>query len=139
MSVMQRQRMIWKSYRSLPLWVQVWVGLILVPVNAAAFFMLPLPAAQYTAVAAVVVIVTNGPLLVYYAGMNRSLSIPHLIAWIPLEVALLMRLLEGDPGLVEQVYAVLVLLVNAISLVFDALDSWRWLRGERETPGIETS
>ena len=28
MDLMQRQRMIWKSYRSLPLWVQVWVGLI---------------------------------------------------------------------------------------------------------------
>ena len=34
-------------------------------------------------------------------------------------------------------YAILVLVVNAISLVFDLLDSWRWLRGERETPGLE--
>lgn len=25
--------------------------------------------------------------------------------------------------------------INGISLVFDAVDSWRWLRGEREVPG----
>ena len=29
----------------------------------------------------------------------------------------------------------LVLVVNGISLVFDTLDTLRWLRGEREVPG----
>jgi hypothetical protein len=29
---------------------------------------------------------------------------------------------------------VILLVINGISLAFDTLDSWRWLRGERETP-----
>jgi len=137
MDVLKRHKLSWKSFRSLPPWVQIWVGLILVPVNAASFFMLSFPAAQYTAIAAVVVILTNGPLMIVYCGMNRSLSIPHLIAWIPLEIALVMRLWGSETDPVETYYALLVLVVNGISLVFDVIDSWRWLRGERETPGID--
>ena len=136
---MQLAKNILASWQALPLWVQVWVGLILVPVNAAAFFLLDTETGQYTAVAAAFVVITNGPLMLFYQGMNRALSLPHLVAWIPLVYLLVAHLASGNVPPGEWYYAVLVIIVNSISLVFDVLDSWRWLRGERETPGLERS
>lgn len=124
------------SWRALPLWVQVWVGLILVPVNVAAFFMLDTVTGQYTAIAAVFVAITNSPLMIVYQGMNRALSLPHLVAWFPLVYLVALRMASETLAPGEWIYALLVLLVNGISLVFDVLDSWRWLRGERDTPGL---
>lgn len=128
----------WQSFRSLPTWVQIWVGLILAPANAAPFFLLDTWAGQAGAIAALFVVITNGPIMLAYRGMNRALSIPHLIAWIPLEVALLLRAFglagAGDPGGAEMALIIVLLIINGISLAFDTLDSWRWLQGERETP-----
>ena len=135
---MNALRRSWQSFRSLPVWVQIWVGLILVPVNIAPFFLLDTWAGQAGAIAALFVIITNGPIMLAYRGMNRALSIPHLIAWIPLEIALFLRALgmagPGQPGSAEMALIVVLLIINGISLAFDTLDSWRWLRGERETP-----
>lgn len=130
---------IWHSWRSLPAWVQVWVALILVPVNAAAFFLLDTWLGVAAAIAAVVVVVTNGPIMWACRGMSRLMSVPHLFAWIPLQVLIPLRLAEvvgsGPPTGAEWVYGVILFVINGISLVFDAIDSWRWLRGEREVPG----
>lgn len=130
---------IWHSYRSLPGWVQIWVGLILVPVNMLPFFFLDTWSGRAGALAAVVVVLTNAPIMWAAAGMSRAMSLPHLVAWIPLEIALILRLC-GAAGAVprsgsESLLIVLLLGVNGISLVFDAIDSWRWLRGERQVPG----
>jgi len=37
----------------------------------------------------------------------------------------------------EWVFGIILFVINGISLVFDVVDSWRWLRGEREVPGLE--
>jgi len=128
----------WQSFRSLPAWVQLWVGLILVPANVLPFFLLDTWTGQWAALAALFVLATNGPLMLWYQGMNRALSLPHLVAWIPLEVALILRLVAGaGPQAIATPELALIwvlLIVNGISIVFDVLDSWRWLRGERETP-----
>lgn len=133
-----RSQSIWRSLRSLPLWVQIWVVGVLVPVNAAAFFLLDTAAGVATAWAALFVVATNMPIMYWYGGMNRAMSIPHLMAWGPLQVWLVLRLIEADaPVGIELFYIWLLLLVNGVSLVFDLIDSWRWLRGERETPGVD--
>jgi hypothetical protein len=135
---MNALRQSWQSFRSLPTWVQIWVGLILVPVNVAPFIFLDTSTGQWAALAALFVLVTNGPIMLWYAGMNRALSLPHLVAWVPLEVALVLRVTgHAGPATLatpELVLAWVLLIVNGISIVFDVLDSWRWLRGERETP-----
>jgi hypothetical protein len=135
---MNALRRSWQSFRSLPVWVQIWVGLILVPVNIAPFFLLDTWSGQWAALAALFVLVTNGPIMLWYAGMNRALSLPHLVAWVPLEVALVLRVAgHAGPATLatpELVLAWVLLIVNGISIVFDVLDSWRWLKGERETP-----
>ncbi len=125
----------WQSFRSLPFWVQVWVAGILVPVNAAGFLLLDTLAGQWTALAAVLVLLSNYPVMLACRGMGRLLSVPHLLIWGPLQVALLYRLASGSPEPVEFGFMILVLVVNGISLVFDTMDTLRWLRGEREVPG----
>ncbi|MBL4714658.1 MAG: hypothetical protein JKY64_09100 [Alcanivorax sp.] len=142
MNAAARLTAIHDSYRSLPGWVQIWVGLVLTPVNAAGFFLLGTFSGQATALAAVVVVLTNLPIMWHYAGMNKAMSIPHLFAWIPLHVALVGRLVgaygEGPLELSEWLLAVAVLVVNTISLLFDLVDSWGWLQGDRATPGHDS-
>lgn len=124
------------SFLALPGWVQVWVGAVLVPVNALPFFFLETPTARAAAAAAVFAVLTNLPIMLIERGMSRLMAIPHLIAWLPLLPYLAARLLFG-PGLPlsEALLAMALLLVNAISLVFDVLDTWCWLCGQRDIPG----
>lgn len=134
-----RLQRIWHSYRSLPLWVQVWVGGILAPVNALSFLQLHTLSGQWAAWAALFVVVTNVPIMWLEQGMSKLMSVPHLLAWLPLQVALLARL-AGQLGTTplqpfEQPLILALLLTNGISLVFDAIDSVRWFKGDRTVPG----
>lgn len=134
-----RLMQIWISYRSIPLWVQIWVAGMLVPANALAFALLDTWGGQVAAWAAMFVVATNLPIMWWERGMSKLMSMPHLLAWIPLEVALVQRL-AGRVGPVpltglEQAFLILLLIVNGISLVFDLMDSLRWLRGDRSIPG----
>lgn len=134
----ERLQQSWQSFRSLPIGVQVWVGLILIPINAAAFFMLAYEVGQMAAIAAAFVVVTNVPIMLRERGMSKLMSIPHLFAWGPLLVLLILRLMAPENtaqmSVTELVYAVLLVLVNGISLIFDAWDSWLWIRGNRTVP-----
>lgn len=127
------------SFQSLPGWVQVWVGFVLIPVNVLPFFFLGTWSGRAAAMAALFVVVTHVPIMWGASGMSRAMSLPHLLAWMPLEIALTLRLAGAaggvPPSLAETTLAILLLLVNGISLVFDALDSWRWLQGQRDVPG----
>lgn len=130
-------RAIWKSFRSLPMWVQVWVLGILIPVNASAFLFLEFRSAQWAAWAAILVVATNIPIMLRERGLSKLMAMPHLLAWIPLEILLSMRL-ASNPSLPqpEQIFVVLLLLVNGVSIVFDSFDTWRWSKGDRRIAGI---
>lgn len=130
---------IWRSYRALPAWVQVWVGLVLVPANAVPFALLETWTGRIAAVAALAVVATNMPIMWIERGMSRLMSVPHLVIWGPLQLVLLLRW-AGQIGPVplgpaERALVLLLLVVNGVSLAFDSLDSWRWFRGERDVPG----
>lgn len=130
-----RAAQIWQSYRSLPGWVQIWVGIVLIPVNVLPFLWLDSWTGKAGAAAALFVVITNVPIMWIAGGMSRAMSIPHLLAWIPLEIALALRVSGTTLSPLELTLAILLLSVNGISLVFDALDSWRWWHGERGIPG----
>lgn len=134
----RRFRQSWFSFRSLPLWVQIWVGALLVPANAAAFLLLGTWAGRMAAWAALFVVLTNAPIMLHAGGMSKLMSVPHLLAWISLETALLRRLAQyiGPPSMPpsEIAFAAILLAINGASLVFDARDSWQWLRGHRAIP-----
>lgn len=125
-----------RSFRSLPRWVQVWVGLFLVPVNVAPFF-LPGSYVGHVGIASTLLIAaTNVPIMLIERGMSRLMSVPHLLIWVPLLVVLAVHLQSGASlAPAERALAYALIGLNGISLVFDGLDSWRWWRGERDVPG----
>lgn len=143
MNLSQRSASIWRSYRSLPLWVQIWVGLILVPVNTGWLLVWGTPIGMAAFWAALFVVATNLPIMFYYAGMNRLMSLPHLIAWGPLQAYIAWRLWcpQADAPVSggEYIYGLLLFAINGISLAFDVVDTWRWLQGQRETPGVDAA
>lgn len=130
---------VWRSWRSLPLWVQVWVGLFLIPVNAAAFLLIDTPTGKAAAIATIFVVMTNIPIMLYEGGMSRLMAVPHLVAWIPLSVFIIVRFISfpnsSNMQTPELAFAFLLLTINGISLVFDAIDTIRWCRGQRDIPG----
>lgn len=125
------------SFHALPLWVRLWVAGILIPVNVLPFFRLDTETGRWAALAALLVVATNLPIMLIERGMSRLMSVPHLIAWIPLLVWLLLRI-NTEPPLAgwEQALALALIAVNGLSLVFDLIDTLRWLRGERAVPGL---
>lgn len=123
---------LWRSFRRLPLWVQLWMAAVLLPANLLSLFLLQYPSARMVAIAAMLALGSNMLLMYGYAGFTRLMALPHLLVWGPLQVILLMYLMASTPTTEEVMYIGLVLAVNGISLLFDALDSWRWLQGERQ-------
>lgn len=134
MSFRQRNSEILASFRRLPVWVQCWVGLLAVA-NSLWLFLLDTPTGVLTGVAAIFVLLTNLPIMYVTGGMSKLMSIPHLLAWIPLEVYLIGSLLGNAPMQpAEAFYASGLLIINGISLGFDFRDAWLWLMGDRAIP-----
>lgn len=132
----QRWRDVLRSFRALPTWVQWWVAAVLVPVNAAPFFFLHTMTGQAGALASTLVIAGNVPLMLAQRGMSRLLSVPHLLAWVPLVSLLAARLaFVDDMSRAETLLALALLAVNGVSLVLDTVDAWRWLCGQRDVAG----
>lgn len=135
----QRLFQIANSFQSLPTWVQVWVGLILIPINVVPFFMLGTWTGNVAAIASLVVAATNLPIMWMERGMSKLMSIPHLLAWIPLEIALALRVTghAGTTPMTAHEYLALLLImgVNGISLWFDTLDALHWCQGDRSISG----
>ncbi|MEM1139083.1 MAG: hypothetical protein AAGH45_04300 [Pseudomonadota bacterium] len=131
---------IFKSYFSLPVWVQIWVAFILAPANFAGLWMMDLPIGYWTGLTALVVIGSNTVLMAMNGGLSKVLAIPHLIFWIPLHGYIVWRLFfqEGGPaiGSTEYVYGLIVLVVNTISLLFDVYDTAEWAKGKKGIAGF---
>jgi hypothetical protein len=137
MNLLARLRDCGVSFQALPAWVRAWVAGVLVPVNVLPFFFLGTPTGQVAAWAAVFVAATNVPIMLQQRGMSRLMSVPHLVAWFPLVAWLALRLAGTDPlSPAEAALAWALVIVNSLSLVFDVIDSWRWLAGERDIPGF---
>jgi hypothetical protein len=125
-----------RSFRSLPLWVQIWVVLFLVPVNAAPFLLFDTHIGRIGVVSTLLILLTNVPIMLVERGMSRLMSVPHLLIWIPL-IGLLAWQLQSAATLStsERTLAWALIGFNGISLGFDVLDSWRWWQGARDVPG----
>jgi len=128
---------IWHSFRNLPLWLQGWALLVLMPLNGASLLLLDSFSGQATALALLLVLAVNLSLMWHHGGMNKDMSLVHLLAWIPLELGLLGQLagVWGDDFLTPSQWAftVAVVMVNAVSLFFDIVDAWCWAQGDRVT------
>lgn len=124
---------IWKSFRALPGWVQIWVAFILAPVNMATIFFINEPGGLLIAGLANVAMMMNMPVMMRERGFSKLMGLPHLIPWTILVYILLFNrpLAEG----VYDTFLWVLLITNVISLMFDYPDTVRWLRGERKIAG----
>lgn len=122
---------IWQSYRRLPLWVQLWVALILVPVNAASLFFVTHPAGAWLALMAVGAMLCNGVLMLVERGFSKVMALPHVLIWTPM-LGVILWLLNQDIAESYRSYLIVLLAVDVISLTLDFIDSRKWLSGDRK-------
>ena len=128
-------RSIWESLRSMPLWVQIWMFAVLVPMNIAAIAFVGHPKGGLIAALAIAGLLPNGFLLLYDRGFSAKMAVSHLIFWIPL-CWILWPMVWGG-GQIAPTYRLflqLLFAINMFSLVFDVRDVWNMFRPAR-SPG----
>ncbi|HSF92203.1 MAG TPA: hypothetical protein VLA51_08345 [Paracoccaceae bacterium] len=117
---------IFDSFRSLPVWVQIWVGLVLIPANIAPLAYLNEPRGVTIAILAAGALAINGVVLLVERGFSRAMAFSHLALWIPLLVIMLPMLQSDAPRLYRLLFA-----INTVSLAFDFRDAYFWIKGDR--------
>ena len=135
--MMHRLRRLRASIAGLPRWVRAWL-VVLAGTNMASLAFLDTQVGVWTAIAFAVVSAMNMPLMLIQGGMTRLLALPHFV-WLALVAYLLPQLFGAQPlpaGSSVRAFALTVVVVNGISLLFDVVDTLRWLRGEREVLGL---
>lgn len=120
---------IWISFWSFPVWVQIWVALILMPVNMASLFFLDKPMGLWIALLANIAILSNLPIILYERAFTKAMALPHLIPWTIL-VYILLFVRPPATGLYNY-YLYVLLVVDVVSLLFDYTDSLAWFRARR--------
>ncbi len=122
-----------QSYRALPIWVQIWVMFILMPMNMASLYFIGEPMGLWVAFLANIAMMMNLPVMIRDRGFSKLMAVPHLIPWIAL-VALLLLWRPDVTGLYDW-YLTALLITNIISLFFDIPDAISWFGGSREVAG----
>jgi len=120
---------VWISFRSLPVWVQFWVALILMPVNMASLLFLDEPMGLWIALLANIAMLSNLPVMLYQRGLTKAMALPHLIPWTIL-VCILLFARPPATGVYDR-YLYALLIVDIVSLFFDYPDSFAWFRARR--------
>jgi hypothetical protein len=124
---------IWHSFCALPVWVQVWVALILVPVNMASLLFVGQPGGIWIALLANIAMLLNLPILIAERGFSRRMALPHLPFWTVLVLWLVLA--RPDATGTYATYLWVLLGIDLISLGFDYPDAWAWWRGDRAVAG----
>jgi len=122
----------WASFRRLPVRVQLWVAVVLVPVNAAALAFWWAPGGAMIATLAIGGMLPNIAIMLAERGVSRLMALPHLLIWTPLVIVVAGFL--ADLALVGgawRAYLSLLLAVDLVSLPLDARDLRAWVRGDR--------
>lgn len=120
---------IWKSFRAMPAWVQIWVMFLLVPINIASLFFLGESFGKLVAFFANFGLIMNIPIMLRDRGFSKMMAIPHLFPWTNLVLFLLFA--RPDAAGAYDVYLWVLLATNSFSLLFDYPDALKWWRGDR--------
>lgn len=123
---------IYHSFRRLPLWVQLWVAVILVPVNLVSLAFVGAPGGILVAVLAIGGMLPNLVLMAAERGLSKAMSFPHLVLWGPLVAVLAGMLARQELSAGFATYLWLLLIIDAVSLGFDIPDALKWWRGDRD-------
>ena len=121
---------IWESFRRLPVAVQAWVMLVLAPVNLATLLFIDERFGLVIVVLAIAGMLFNMPILAREKGMTKLMALPHLVFWTPLIVLALIVLFSDVPA-GYRVFLLVLIVVDVVSLAFDARDLKDWMGGDR--------
>ncbi len=111
---------IMQSYDGLPTWVKIWMNFILGPINLATLFFLNQPNGGLIAALAIGGMVLTVALVVLNAGFEKIVAAGHVLPWVPLVAMLAFARPEGSD--IYQIFLVVLLIANSISLLFDLND-----------------
>ncbi len=123
---------IWNSFRRMPVWVQIWVAVILVPVNIATLAFVNQTNGIWIAILAIVGMLPNLFFMIQERGFSKKMALPHVAFWTPLLLLIVMALMNGAATGAYASFLILLFIVDAVSLMFDFPDSWKWFHGDRE-------
>ena len=126
---------IFNSLRALPIWVQIWVFIILVPVQVASLFFLNESLGVWVAILAILGMVPNIFIILYERGFSKLMSIPHLLPWTGLVLLIIFARPEGSAG--YETYLWVLLAVTSTSLIFDYIDALKWWKGDRSVASLK--
>lgn len=127
---------IWHSFRRIPLWVQIWVVLILMPINFATLCFVAQPSGLWLAILAIGGMLPNAYIMASERGLSKLMALPHVLLWTPL-CLLIGCLLYGHYAGTQLLsdgyrqFLIALLIIDVISLAFDFPDLYRWWRGDR--------
>lgn len=120
---------IWDSYRSMPVWVQIWAAFILAPINLASILFINQPSGVWIAILAIGAMIPNLPVVLYDRGFSKLMAFPHLLPWSILVIWIAFARPTGSAAF--DTYLTVLLATNVISLIFDFPDAVKWWRGDR--------
>ena len=115
--------------RSLPIGWQLWVMLMAVVNMLLPLLFIEQPEAQWTLVAFIAG-ATLGMVLVKRQGFTRLLGLMHIF-WIPLLLWLWGRMSIWPVGEPFVIWLRTLMVINAVSIVIDAVDVVRYISGDR--------
>jgi len=124
---------IWESFMALPLWVKLWMLILLMPINFATLLFWNAPIGKSVASFAILGMAFNLVPIILDRGFGKAMSIPHLIFWVPLTGIIIFKALPVATGN-YQVFLIVLLVTNLISLIFDVIDTVKWIKGDRVAP-----
>ena len=120
-------REIWISFRNLPVWVQIWMSVVLVPANLVPLAFLDQPYGTVIAGLAILGMALNLPIMMAERGRSRAMALPHLLFWTPM-VLIIVYVLNTHTDLLP-IYAqflLVLLVIDLVSLGFDLRDAILW-------------
>jgi hypothetical protein len=118
------------SFFSLPRWVVVWMLVILGPVNMAAVFFIHEPGGPIIASLVFAGVFLSLLSVPFERGLSKLTAVGHLLPWTILIAYIVFAAPEGSAT--YEIYLTVLAIVNGISLVFDYMDSLKWVRGDRQ-------
>lgn len=128
---------IFRSLFALPVWVIIWMLVILIPANLSGLFFLDTVSGRWIAGLGGGALAINTVLVLMNGGFSRVLAIPHVIMWGALEILLIYRIFSESMASIEFQLTLVVVIINGVSLIFDVIDTRRWYIGERDVIGYE--
>ena len=118
------------SFILLPKWVKFWMMFILGPVNAASLFFLDEPEGVLTATLVFAGVILSTLPAFFERGISKAAAIGHLVPWTILVVHIIIARPEGGSD-AYNTYLTILAIVNGISLAFDYVDAYKWVKGDR--------